>query len=74
MTAQPVKGLGSNSIPACNEVKTLPIKEPVKAQKDEEGEGRDFSSSLALELLVNPLNIPTQHNYRLVWFLSLSFW
>ena len=27
--------------------KTLPIKEPTEAQKDEEGEGRDFSGSLA---------------------------
>ena len=35
MTSQPVKGLESNAIPACNAVKTLPIKEPAKAQKDE---------------------------------------
>ena len=47
MTAQPIKGLGNNAIPACHTVKTLPIKEPIKAQKDEEGEGRDFSGSLA---------------------------
>ena len=47
MTAQTIKGLGSNAFPACNAVKTLSIKEPAKAQKDEEGEGRDFSGSLA---------------------------
>ena len=47
MTAQPVKGLGSEAIPACNAVKILPVKEPAKAQKDEEGEDRDFSGSLA---------------------------
>ena len=47
MTAQPITGLGSNAIPACNAIKTLPIKEPVEAQKDEEGKGRDFSGSLA---------------------------
>ena len=35
MTAQPVKGLGSEAIPACNAVKTLPIKEPAEFQKDE---------------------------------------
>ena len=39
--------LGSNAITACNGVKTLPIKEPAEAQKDEEGEGRDFSGSIA---------------------------
>ena len=42
---QPVTGLGSDAIPACNAVKTLPIKEPAEAQKDEEGEGKDFSGS-----------------------------
>ena len=47
MTVQPIKGLGSEAIPACNSVKTLPIKEPAKAQKDKEGEGRDFSGFLA---------------------------
>ena len=47
MTAQPIKGLGSNAISPCNAVKTPPIKEPAKVQKDEEGEGRDFSGSLA---------------------------
>ena len=47
MTAQPIEGLGSEAIPACNAVKTLPITEPVEAQNDEEGEGRDFSGSLA---------------------------
>ena len=47
MTAQPVTGLGSNAIPACNAVKTLSIKEPTEAQKDEDGECRDFSGSLA---------------------------
>ena len=40
--------LGSNAISTCNAVKTLPIKEPAKPQKDrEEGEGRNFSGSLA---------------------------
>ena len=33
MIAQPVKGLGSEAIPAYNAVKALPIKEPAKAQK-----------------------------------------
>ena len=33
---QPITGLGSNTSPACNAVRTLPIKEPAKAQKDEE--------------------------------------
>ena len=63
MTAQPMMGLGSDAIPACyvpanhrlwmgcyhscNAVKTLPIIEPTEAQKDKEGEGRDFSGSLA---------------------------
>ena len=47
MTAQPIKGLGSDAIPACNAVQTLPIKEPAKAQKDEEGEGRDFTGYIA---------------------------
>ena len=47
MTAQPITGLGSETIPASNALKTLPIKEPVEAQKVEEGEGRDFSGSLA---------------------------
>ena len=46
MTAQPIKGFGSEAIPACSAVKTLPIKGPAKAQKDKEGEGRDFSGSL----------------------------
>ena len=35
---QPITGWGSSAIPACNAVKTLPIKEPLEAQKDEEGE------------------------------------
>ena len=43
---QPMTDLGSNAIPACNAVKTLPIKKPVEAQKDEEGEFREFSGSL----------------------------
>ena len=47
MTAQPITGLGIETIPACNAVKTLPIKEPTEAQIGEEGEGRDFSGSLA---------------------------
>ena len=41
MTAQSITGLGNYAIPACNGLKTLPIKEPAEAQKDEEGEGRD---------------------------------
>ena len=44
---QPIIALEDHIISACNAVKTLPIKEPVEAQKDEEGEGRDFSGSLA---------------------------
>ena len=44
---QPITALGSNAIQACNAVKSLPVKEPAEAQKDEEGEGRDFSVSLA---------------------------
>ena len=47
MTAQPIAGLGSDDILACNTIQTLSIKEPAEAQKDEEGEGRDFSCSLA---------------------------
>ena len=57
MAAQLIEGLGSeavpscyviaNQLPACNAVKTLPIKEPAKAQKDRQGEGRGFSGSLA---------------------------
>ena len=47
MTAQPITGLGNNAIPACNAGKTCPLKEPAEAQKDEEGESRDFSGSLA---------------------------
>ena len=43
----PITGLGSNAITVCNAVKTICIKEPAKAQKDTEGEGRDFSGSLA---------------------------
>ena len=43
----PMIGLGDDIISACNAVKTLPIKEPAEAQKDEEGEGRNFSDSLA---------------------------
>ena len=35
MTLQPIKG------------KILPTKETAKAEKDDEGEGRDFSGSLA---------------------------
>ena len=50
---QPITGLGSDAIPACNTVKTVPIKEPAEAEKDEEGEGRDFPGSLGLELLVS---------------------
>ena len=44
---QPIIGLGDKTIPACIAVKALPIKEPAEDQKDEEGEGRDFSASLA---------------------------
>ena len=62
MTAQPVLGLGSKAIQVCyalanqrlgndiiqayNTVRTLPIKEPAKTQKDEEREGTDLSGSL----------------------------
>ena len=47
MTEWPIKVLGRDAITACNAVKTLPIKESAKAQKNKEGEGRDFSGSLA---------------------------
>ena len=47
MTAQTIIGLGSDAILACNAVKTLPIKEPAKPQKDKEGQGGDFFGSLA---------------------------
>ena len=47
MTAQPITGMESDAIPACNAVKTPPIKETAGVQKDEEGEGKDFSGSLA---------------------------
>ena len=52
MTAQPLTGLGSDAISACNAVKTLPIKESAEALKDEEREGR-LLWFLSLELLVN---------------------
>ena len=58
MTAQPIKGLGTDTVPtfyvldikgsgsdatpACNAVKIPPINEPAKVQKDEEGEWRDL--------------------------------
>ena len=47
MTAQPITGLGGEAILTCNAVKIPPTKEPAKAQKDQEGEGRDFPGSLA---------------------------
>ena len=47
MTAQPIKGLGSEAIPEFKAIKILPTKEPAKAQKDEEREERDFSGSSA---------------------------
>ena len=44
---QPITGLGSDAIPACNADNT-PYKEPAEAQNEKlEGEGRDFSGSLA---------------------------
>ena len=43
---QPITSLGIDAIPAYNAVKSPPIKEPTEAQKEEEGEGRDFSGSL----------------------------
>ena len=49
---QAITGLGSNVIPTYSAVKTLPIQEPAEAQKDEEGEGRDFCF-LSLEISVN---------------------
>ena len=47
MATQPITDFGSDAIPAYSAVKTLPTKEPAEAQKDEEGEGRDLSGSLA---------------------------
>ena len=52
MPAQPITGLGCDAIPACNAVKTLSIKQPPEAQKDEEGEGKDLWF-LSLKLSVN---------------------
>ena len=43
--SQPITGLGSNAIPACNAI-TLPIKEPAEAQNNMRAEDRDFSVSL----------------------------
>ena len=40
---QPITGLESDAIPACNTVKTLTINEPAEAQRDLEGEGRETS-------------------------------
>ena len=42
---QPITGLGSDAIPACNAVNT-PYQKPAEAQNNRRGEGRDFSSSL----------------------------
>ena len=63
MTAQPITGFRSDAIPACYIPANLrvgnqcypsmqcsqntPYKELAKAQKDEKGEGRDLSGSLA---------------------------
>ena len=63
VTAQPVKGMGSEAIPACYAlanwglgmqsypnmqcIQNTSYKIPAKSQKDEEGEGRDFSDSLS---------------------------
>ena len=47
MAAQPITGFGSDTIPAYNAVKTLPIKEPAESQKMRKGESRDFSGFLA---------------------------
>ena len=45
---QPIIGLGDDIIPACNAAKTFSIKQPAEeSHKDEEGEGRNFSGSLA---------------------------
>ena len=55
---QPIKGLESDSIPACNAIKMLPIKEPANAQKDEALEGRDFSHSLAKQQQSQGLDTP----------------
>ena len=62
MTAQQIKGFSSKAFPACYVLtnqrlgkqcypsiqcsKTLPIKVPTKAQKDEDGKGKDFSGFL----------------------------
>ena len=42
---QPITGLGSDAVPACNAVNT-PSKEPAEAQNDRRGEGKDFSDFL----------------------------
>ena len=63
MTAQPITGLGNEATQACYAPanhrlgrhhhpsmqcsQNTPYKEPAETQKDEKGEGRDFSSSLA---------------------------
>ena len=51
---QPITGLGSDAVQACNAVKILPIKESAEAQNDRKGRvDRDFSGSHSLQLLVN---------------------
>ena len=57
----PITGWGNDAIPACNSVKTLPIKEPENLQKlrKMEGDGRDFSGSLA-RAIGKPLSISAQ--------------
>ena len=53
MIAQPITGLGSDAIPACNAVNT-PYKRACRSQECQEG--RDFSGSLA-QAFGKPLNI-----------------
>ena len=52
MTAQTVTDLGSDAIPACGAVKTLHIKEPAEAQKDEEGEGEHITFLLIQNIVL----------------------
>ena len=62
MTPQPIKGLGSEAIQACHVLAIQRLgkqfypsmqcsqntyKKPAKTQNDKEGEGKDFSGSLA---------------------------
>ena len=52
--------------------KTLSITEPARTQKDKE-EKVETSLVPYPRAIGKPLNISAQNNYRLLWFLSVSF-